>query len=660
MTASVDVVSRAAGGTGADADLAVLHPEHPADPLLPSAIEESEEELSQRPIGKLMVGAIGVVFGDIGTSPLYSMHEALRGGHGLPVDRANVFGLTSLIFWSLLLVVTAKYVLFVMRAANHGEGGILALLTLARRSGPLAASTVVMLGVAGAALFYGDAIITPAISVLSAVEGLKSVAPGLDVLVVPVALGILIVLFLVQRHGTGAVGALFGPVMTVWFATILVLGLIQIAHYPAILLALDPRHAMRFFMINGFTGFTTLGAVVLAVTGGEALYADMGHFGRRPIRLGWLGFVLPSLVICYLGQAALVLSRPDGVDNPFFGMAPDSLLIPLVLLATMATVIASQAVITGAYSLTRQAVQLGVFPRTHILHTSGDHMGQIYLPTINRLLLGGVVLLVLGFRSSSNLASAYGIAVTGTMALTTLLMLNVAIGLWRWRRLAALAVVAVFLAIDLAFFGANLLKLGDGGWLPLAIGAFMYLIMSTWSRGRELVARYGATEEQPLATFIQDRLGPPRLPGTAIYLTSRKGRVPRALQLDVQHHTYLHERIVILSITTVPEPRVPRSERVRTVEIAPGVLAIDARFGFMQDPSVPRVLRQCEVVGLWLDPAETSYVLGRIIPVPTSRPGMAMWRERLFTLIAQNATSAAEFFDLPPEHTIELGERVAI
>lgn len=623
--------------------------------------EDGDDEIKPS-IGKLVAGAIGVVFGDIGTSPLYTMHEAFRGAHTVSADHTNVMGLVSLVVWSLLIVVTLKYVLFVMRADNHGEGGILALLTLARRGGPFGIGMVTAIGIAGAALFYGDSIITPAMSVLSAVEGITVVAPQLDYVVVPVAVVILIGLFTVQRRGTAHVGALFGPVMILWFAVIAVLGIIQLVQNPMVLEAINPIYAVRFFIADGFRAFAILGAVVLAITGGEALYADMGHFGKRPIQLSWLCFVLPCLLLCYLGQAALILSEPSVVDNPFFRMAPDWFLIPLVVLATAATVIASQAVITGAYSVTRQAIQLGIFPRTRIWHTSEKHIGQIYLPAVNWMLLIGVLMLVLSFHSSTNLAAAYGIAVTGTMTMTTLLLFNVVTNLWRWNIWLASMVLLVWLTIDLAFFGANLLKVADGGWLPLAVGALIYLIMSTWHRGRAVVTRHFEAEDQPLGTFIRRMRGgdKQRVPGTAVYLTSRVDRVPQALQLNLKHNKVMHERIIVLSLVTVAEPRVSRSQSITIEEIIPNVLKIEARFGFMQHPSVPRVMRDCERMGVRVDEGGISYLLSRIIPVPTQKRSMSFWRERLFVVIAQNATSAAEFFRLPPEQTIELGERVSI
>ena len=631
----------------------------PDDPLLPTL--EPDEQETRASLLKLMVGAVGVVYGDIGTSPLYTMRECFGRGLGVPLSPANVLGLVSLVIWSLLVVVTLKYVVFILRADNRGEGGILALMTLARRGLPFSAAAVTLLGLAGAALFYGDAIITPAISVLSAVEGLEIVTPALEPVVIPVALAILIGLFVVQRLGTGRVGAFFGPVMIAWFTTLAVLGLAQIAQYPTVLQAFDPSHAVRFFAANGFIGFAALGAVVLAITGGEALYADMGHFGRQPLRLSWFGFVLPALVINYLGQAALVLQTPDAVENPFFRLAPEWLLLPLLLLATLATIIASQAVISGAFSLTRQAVQLGLFPRTVIQHTSAEQFGQIYLPVINWALLAGVILLVLLFQTSSDLAAAYGIAVTGTMALTTILAFNVVAGCWKWGVWVAAAIVTVFLAVDLGFFTANLLKVFEGGWMPLVVGALVYLLMDTWRAGRRLVAtRRG--EGQRLGTFLRRlrEAKPARVPGTAIYLTSQPGLVPQSLELNLKHNKVLHERIVLLSFETVPEPRLPRRERVSLREIIPNVLQVEGRGGFMQEPNILRILGECRRLGLQIDPRTASFFIGRIVPVPTSLPGMAIWREWLFVVIARNATSAADFFSLPPDRTIEVGERIAI
>jgi len=631
------------------------------DPLLPASDVE-EEEPAHGSLLKLMVGAIGVVYGDIGTSPLYTMRECFGGVHGIAYSPENVMGLVSLVLWALILVVTLKYVLFVMQADNRGEGGILALLALARRGGPIGPLTLTALGVAGAALFYGDAIITPAISVLSAVEGLTVITPALEPAVLPVAVAILVGLFVVQRWGTGRVGAAFGPIMILWFATLALLGLVQIVQRPEVLTAFDPRHAIGFFADNGFLGFAALGAVFLAVTGGEALYADMGHFGRPPLKVAWLGFVLPALALNYLGQAAHVIEDPAAVANPFFAMAPAWALPPLVGLATLATIIASQAVISGAFSLTSQAIQLGLCPRLTIRHTSAALMGQIYMPHVNWALLVGVLGLVIAFGSSTGLAAAYGIAVTGTMALTTLLAFNVVVGVWRWPVGLATLAIAGFLALDLAFFSANALKIVDGGWLPVLTGIVIYLLMSTWRTGRQLLATRLRESSLPLTSFFRRlREKPPlRVPGTAVYLTSDADMVPHALLHNLKHNKVLHERLIFLTVQTLPEPRVPRAERILLEEPLPGVLQIRARYGFMQQPSVPGALAWCSRYGVDVQPMQTSFFVGRETPMPTPAPGMWLWREHLFAFMARNASTATEFFRIPADRVVELGTQVPI
>ncbi|MGE0718613.1 MAG: potassium transporter Kup, partial [Alphaproteobacteria bacterium] len=536
---------------------------------------------------KLALGAIGVVYGDIGTSPLYTIREAFHGA-GLPATPANVVGLLSLVVWSLLLVVTVKYVTFILRADNRGEGGILALMALAQRRRP-GRLWMIAVGLFGAALFYGDGIITPAISVLSAVEGLKIETPAIEPYVVPIALVILVALFLVQRYGTGNVAVWFGPIMAVWFATLVALGLLGIARHPGVLRAFDPLEGVAFFAANGWLGFVILGAVVLAVTGAEALYADMGHFGRRPIRVAWIGCVLPALVLNYLGQGALILDDPAAIENPFFLMAPQWALLPLVVLATAATIIASQAVISGVFSLTQQAVLLDFLPRMAILHTSEHQIGQIYLPRVNGLLLIGVVVLVLEFQSSSALAAAYGVAVTGTMVATSLLSFIIIRHRWNWPLPAAAALSGMFLLVDGAFLGATLLKVDDGGWMPLLVGAAIWTIMATWHHGRSILRERLAESALPLDIFLQRLTHRPyhRVPGTAVYMTGNGAVVPYAFLHNLKHNKVLHERIVLLTVTIADVPRVAPADRATIEFLATGFVRITMHFGFIDTPDVP-------------------------------------------------------------------------
>lgn len=620
--------------------------------------------------GSLMLAALGIVYGDIGTSPLYTLRESLAADSGIGFSETAVLGFLSMIFWSLIVVVTIKYVAFVMRADNRGEGGILALTALALRGreggtgfvGTPPAGPLLAVGIVGAALFYGDGAITPAISVLSAVEGLEVVAPELEAFVLPVAATILTGVFLVQRGGTARVGRLFGPVMVVWFLVLALLGVAQIVQHPSVLRALSPAWAVAYWTEYGWHAFVGLGAVVLSVTGAEALYADMGHLGKEAIRAAWLGFVLPALVLNYFGQGALLMSDPSAVSNPFYLLAPSWATVPLLLLATTATVIASQAVISGAFSLTNQAIQLGLIPRMTIRHTSEKEIGQIYVPQVNWLLLAAVLVLVISFGSSGALASAYGIAVTGTMIATTLLSFIVARRRWRWPLPLALAVAAAFLTVDLAFFGSSLLKLDDGGWFPLALGACLFGTMWTWRRGRTIVGLRLADGGMAVETFLarldtQEKL---RVPGTAVFLARDPERLPHALLHNLKHNKVLHARVILLTVQTRDIPRVPPEKRCAVTPLNKGFFRVVLTYGFKETPHVPDALSRCRGFGLAIDPMETSYFLGRETLVPSSRPDMGPIAERVFIFMSSNATSAAEFFCIPPNRVVELGTQIEI
>jgi KUP system potassium uptake protein len=613
----------------------------------------------------LAVGAIGVVYGDIGTSPLYAIKESLGGHHGLTVDHDNVVGVLSLMAWALFVIVTLKYVVMMMRADNRGEGGIMALMALVRRSfdgDPRLRAYLLTLGMFGAALFYGDAMITPAISVLSAVEGLEVITPVLEPYVLPVTIVIITTLFVVQQSGTGRVGAFFGPITTLWFAVLGLLGVISIVQYPSVLEALNPYWGIHFFAQNGGLGFLVLGSVVLAVTGAEALYADMGHFGKRPIRLAWLWFVFPALLLNYFGQGALLLREPAAIQHPFFYLAPAWALIPMVVLATLATVIASQAVITGAYSMTRQAIQLGYCPRLMIAHTSEKEIGQVYLPWINWGLYLAVVGLVLGFGSSSNLAGAYGIAVTATMAIDSLLIYFVMRKLWHWPIAIALPLSGVFLAIDLSFFSANLTKLLHGGWFPVVVGIGVFVLLSTWKRGREILferLRPGAIAIEPFIRSITTH-PPARVPGTAVFLTGTQEGVPHALLHNLNHNKVLHERVVLLTVRAEDIPHVPDEQRVEVQPLGDEFYRMTVHYGFKDEPDLPAALELMRAKGMEFDMLETSFFLSRQTLVPTATPGMALWREKLFTAMSRNAASATAFFKIPTNRVVELGTRIEI
>src|SRR5438552_1309390 len=608
----------------------------------------------------LTIAALGVVYGDIGTSPLYTIRQCLLTAEGVTAPR--VFGVLSLIAWALTLVVTVKYVIVLMRADNRGEGGIVALTVLAlRAAGPRSSRWIFSAGLLGLALFYGDGVLTPSISVLSAVEGLKVATPALEPVVIPVALGLLILLFAIQKRGTGRVGGFFGPVIIVWFGTIGLLGAIEVARHPGILRALDPRYAIDLLLADPGEGFILLGAVVLAVTGAEALYADMGHFGPSPIRRAWLRFVFPALLLNYFGQGALLLGNPAAVENPFFRLAPDWAVYPLVGLASIATVIASQAVISGAFSLTRQAVQLGYLPRMQVRHTSEQTIGQVYVPGMSRILLVAVVVTVLGFGSSNALGGAYGIAVTGTMTVDTVLAFTFFWLAARWPLWQLVPLFVLFLVVDLSFFGANLLKIAERGWFPLTIGGVLFAVMMTWWRGRRLLAALRARDALPLGEFV-DGLNPEKLarvPGTAIFMTRDLGHVPAALLHALKHYKVLHERVVMMQVETRDVPHVAEEQRLEIDELGKGFYTIRLHYGFMDEPNVLRALAQCRVGGLRFNLMETSFIIGRERVRPRPR-GTAFWRwrDRLFSLMTNNMLDATEFFRIPPNRVVELGGQI--
>ncbi|HET8764874.1 MAG TPA: potassium transporter Kup [Rhodanobacter sp.] len=621
--------------------------------------------LANLPLRTLTVGAVGVVFGDLGTSPLYTLQEVFGNTRGLGVNHATVLGVLSLVLWSLIVVVCIKYVLFVMRADNKGEGGIVALLALAQRSvrnAPTLRWLVAIIAVFGAALFYGDGVITPAISVLSAVEGIKVAAPELEAWIMPGSAVILLALFLLQRVGTARVGKLFAPVMLVWFVVIALLGVRMIVRDPSILAAANPYYALRFFATHGLVGFVALGGVVLALTGTEALYADIGHFGKRPIRVAWSLIVFPALLLNYFGQGALLLQAPTDSRNPFYLMVPQPLLVPMIALAAMATIIASQAVISGAYSMTIQAMQLGYSPRMRVVHTSDQVAGQVFVPWINTMLLVLVLAAVLGFRSSENLGAAYGIAVTGTMVTTTLLALLVALRQWRWKWYAVAALGLPLLTIDFAFFGANLLKVESGGWFPLALGGLVFIVMTTWRRGRELVLRQLKMGGLALAPFIES-LGthpPLRVPGTAVFLTANPGAVPHALLHSLKHFKVLHERNVLLSVETLETPYADADERIELTALGHDFHRLLLRFGFAEAPNIPAALSACALQGMRFDLMDTTFFLSRENIVASRHPGMALWRDKLFAFLARNAMPATAFFHIPGNRLVELGTQVEI
>jgi KUP system potassium uptake protein len=611
----------------------------------------------------LALGALGVVYGDIGTSPLYALKECFHGLHAIPISETNVLGVLSLVSWSLVVVVSVKYLGFIMRADNRGEGGIFALLAQVpekRREGGRRLPPVVLAALFGAALLYGDGIITPAISVLSAVEGLAVAAPGAEPLVLPATVVILVVLFSFQHRGTGRIGRVLGPVMLVWFTAIALLGAAAVVENPRVLVALSPTYAVTFFAANHVHGMVVLGSVVLCITGVEALYADMGHFGRGPIRLSWYGLVFPALVLNYLGQGALILARPELAASPFYALAPRALLVPTVVLATAATVIASQALISGAFSLTRQAVQLGFLPRAHIVHTSGEQKGQIYIPEVNAALAVGCVGLVLAFRHSSNLAAAYGLAVTLNMTLTSVVFLFVALWTWRWSPVRAVPLVTLFLVFDVAYLGANLFKFLDGGWFSLVVALGLFTAMTTWKRGRDEIATRIESRLLPMELFLEDveRRRPPRVRGTAVFMSSAVHGAPSVLLHHLKHNQVLHEQVVILSLVSADVPRVRPERRIVLRELGHGIYRLVARFGFLETPHVPEVMEGARALGLVTDPATTSYYLGRETLLTRGRSPMARWRKELFAFISKNARTPTSFFGLPPNRVIELGVQI--
>jgi KUP system potassium uptake protein len=621
----------------------------------------------------LAVGAVGVVFGDIGTSPLYAFRETFASHHGVAgimPDAEHIHGVLSLVFWSMMMVVTAKYVLTIMRADNKGEGGSLALLALIRRASANRSwsAPLILLGVFATALFYGDSMITPAISVLSATEGLQYIVPGFKPWIVPTAVAILFALFAIQSRGSGKVGRLFGPIMLTYFGMLAVLGVMHLSANPAIILeTLNPINALRFFQSDGFTAFIALGSVVLAVTGAEALYADMGHFGRKPIGLSWLTFVFPALMLNYMGQGAMILSQtsPEAaaalVKDPFFLMIPDIVRVPVIILALLATIIASQAVISGAFSLTQQAIQLGFIPRMEIRHTSASAAGQIYIPTINWGLMIMVILLVLFFQSSTNLAAAYGIAVTGAMFIDTLLLAAVLFALWRWPVWKALPLVIVFLIVDIAYFGANIIKVPQGGWVPLLIGFVIFTLLTTWSKGRELMRASMAEGSLPIEIFAKSaQNSATRVPGTSIFMASSNSGVPSALLHNIKHNKVLHERVLILTVAVQDVPYVDEADRYACKDLGNGFYRVTIRCGFLEETDVPTLLKSLDLCGGKFDMMHTSFFLSRQTLIASAKPGMAIWREKLFAWMLRNAASAMEFFRLPTNRVVELGSQVEI
>jgi KUP system potassium uptake protein len=625
----------------------------------------TQDAAGKSSLGGLTLAALGVVYGDIGTSPLYAFKEAFSGSHGLPLSEPNVLAVLSLMFWSVTLVVSLKYVGVVLRFDNGGEGGILALLALAARrtrARPRLAWTVATMGVFGASLFYGDAILTPAISVLSAVEGISVATPAFEHWIVPLTIAILVGLFAIQSRGTGAVGKLFGPITVLWFGALAALGAVSIARTPSVLAALDPRHAFGFALHSPGLTFLVLGAVFLAITGAEALYADMGHFGRTPIRLAWFGLVFPALMINYFGQGALALRDPAALKNPFYLLAPDGLLAPLVLLAAAATVIASQATISGAFSVTQQATRLGYLPRVPTRHTSETERGQIYVPQVNWTMLVLVILVVLGFQSSSAIASAYGIAVSGTMVLTTALVAVVALSRPSRANPLLLAGLALVGLVEIVFFAANATKIGEGGWFPLACGLALFVLLTTWKRAETVLAAHEAQRRVPLEGF-RGLCGPdiPRVAGTAVYLSPDRGAVPTVLLHNLKHNKVLHERIVLLTIVDDELPRVPDGERTEVQVLEPGrVFHAALRYGFMEDPDVPKGLQLLSRHGLKFDPAATTFFLGKTTLARASTPGLFTWRRELFRWMQRNAPATAEYFKLLPERVVELGTRISV
>lgn len=645
--------------------MSISNPEYSQSNIL-RPIEIKGQHHAKGSIPSLTLAAIGVVFGDIGTSPLYALKECFSAEHGIPFTPEALYGVISMVFWAFLIVVSLKYVLFVMRANNHGEGGILALMALALRTAPansMRALTIMMLGVFGACMFYGDAVITPAISVLSAVEGLEIVSPQFTKYVIPITLTILVALFLIQKKGTTLVGFLFGPIMVVWFLVLGLMGAYNIIDNPSILLAVNPMFAINFLIDHSIQAFIVLGAVFLVLTGAEALYADMGHFGIKPIQYAWFLLTMPCLLINYFGQGAMLLSNPEAISNPFFLMVPEAYTLSLVVLATMATVIASQAVISGAYSMTSQAILLGFVPRMKILYTSDKEVGQIYMPTINWMLLALVIAVVLAFKQSSNLAAAYGIAVTTTMVITTLLAAVVMKAVWKWSSILVFLVIGAFLLVDIAFFAANALKIAEGGWFPLLLGAFSFLLLITWYKGRKLLRQKAIDGGIPLAAFVKSLLDsePIRVSGTAVFLTAHIDYVPVAMLHNLKHNQVLHKRVIFLKMSIWDVPYIEDKDRINLKEMGGGVYLVRAIYGFKETPDINKIMG---LLGTQYDipcePMETSFFLARDTVVPSAIPGMALWREKLFAWMYQNAAKPSDFFSIPTNRVVELGAKVEI
>jgi KUP system potassium uptake protein len=653
-----------------DADQEPLHAEPPAAGSRQGFPQHQhvEESPTGAKLAGLSLAALGVVYGDIGTSVLYAMQECFRPGFGVAPTRENVYGVLSLIVWALTLIVSIKYVIFVLRADNRGEGGVLALLALIQQSlglkgsrAKLRMAVLITLGLLGAALLYGDGIITPAITVLGSIEGLRIATTSITTAeVVLISAAILFVLFMFQKHGTQRIGIVFGPIMLIWFLTIAALGVREIALEPEILLAVNPVYAVRFFAHGGWHGFFILGAVVLVVTGAEALYADMGHFGRRPIRLAWFAVVFPALILNYFGQGALMLRDSSAAANPFYMLVPQPLLYPMVILATMAAVIASQALISGAFSLTQAAMQLGYSPRITVKHTSEREAGQIYIPEVNKALMVGCIGLVVGFQSSENLAAAYGIAVTGTMVVTTILFSVLSQVRFGWPLARTGAFFLVYFLIDCALLGANAVKIESGGWFPIVVAIVIYTLMTTWKKGRAVLRDLLRSASLPMDLFLEDvrRRKPPRVPGAAVFLTSDVSGAPIVLLHHLKHNKVLHEQVILLSIVTVDVPEVPASERVKVEQLGEGFWRIIAGYGFMQSPSVREVMECCEPQGIKVRPNDTSYYLGREQLIPSGTSPMARWRKKLFVVMSRNARAATEFFGLPPNRVVELGAQI--
>ncbi|GAA5520227.1 potassium transporter Kup [Aliifodinibius salicampi] len=628
-----------------------------------------KEQKNSKPTGKrlaiLSLGAIGVVYGDIGTSPIYAIKESFHSSYGLAASPANIMGVLSLIFWSLILVISVKYLLLVLRADNKGEGGIIALTALVSPPTEKAEGRrwfLVLTGLFGAALLYGDSMITPAISVVSAIEGLQVATPFFEPYIIPITIGILIALFAVQSKGTAGIGAIFGPITLTWFLTLAILGIIQIVQHPNVLQALNPAFGFNFFIQNGWAGFLVLGSVFLVVTGGEALYADIGHFGLRPIRITWFCVVLPSLLLNYFGQGALVINNPEFIEHPFFHMIPRWGLYPLVIIATVATIIASQAVISGAFSLTRQAVQLGYMPRLKVRQTSEKQFGQIYIPVINWILMISCIGLVLGFRSSSNLASAYGVAVTTDMVFTTILFGVVALTRWNWSKWIVSIMALALLAIDLSFWGANLVKIPTGGWFPLVIAGIMFTVMTTWKHGRRILGDRLQDKIVPHEEFIErvHKKNPERIKGTAVFMDSNPEGTPQALLHNLEHNKVIHERIILLSLIMREIPKVPDEERMEIKPLGENVFRVNVDIGFSEEPNVPVLLRSCDIGDSEFKLEETTFFLGRETMLATQKPGMAMWREKLFAWMSRNAERAASYFHIPSDRVIEIGTQIEL